>query len=117
MPNPRYVGNDESRGEISKVLGGSAASLEEARADVMGIWSMLYMVGGKGKELVRYTLMFQFDNGRLDAELRNKSLFTYITSLLRSVRFGTDSSQVTLGRTPDWSWWCHSGSVWCHVSW
>ena len=109
--HPRYVGNNESRGEISKVLGGSAAILEEARADVMGIWCMLYMVAGSGQEPVHYTVMFQFDNGRLDAELRNKSLFTYITSLLRSVRFGTDSSQVTLGRTPDWSWWCHAGSV------
>ena len=102
------------------MLGGSAAALEEARADVMGIWSMLYMVGGKGapgKEFARYTFMFQFDNGRLDAELRNKSLFTYITSLLRSARFGTDSSQVTSGKTVDW---CCAGVMlmlcWCHAA-
>merc|ERR1712157_441711 len=33
---PKYVGNDESKGEISKVLGSSAAAIEEAKADVMG---------------------------------------------------------------------------------
>ena len=38
--------------------------------------------------------MLQFNNGELEEELRNKVLFTYIASLLRSVRFGTDSSQV-----------------------
>merc|ERR1712032_1666361 len=43
----------------------------------MGVWNMLY----------------KFNNGDLPAELRNKVLFTYIASLLRSVRFGTDSSQ------------------------
>jgi hypothetical protein len=74
---PKYVGNDESKGEISKVLGSSAATIEEAKADVMGVWNMLY----------------KFNNGDLPADLRNKVLFTYITSLLRSVRFGTDSSQ------------------------
>merc|ERR1739844_783999 len=74
---PKYVGNDESSGEIGKVLGSAAAPLEEAKADVMGVWNMLY----------------KFNNGDLPADLRNKVLFTYITSLLRSVRFGTDSSQ------------------------
>merc|ERR1712210_265122 len=74
---PKYVGNDESSGEIGKVLGSAAAPLEEAKADVMGVWNMLY----------------RFNNGDLPADLRNKVLFTYITSLLRSVRFGTDSSQ------------------------
>jgi len=74
---PKYVGNDESAGEIGKVLGSAAAPLEEAKADVMGVWNMLY----------------KFNNGDLPADLRNKVLFTYITSLLRSVRFGTDSSQ------------------------
>jgi len=74
---PKYVGNDESKGEISKVLGSAAAPLEEAKADVMGVWNMLY----------------KFNNGDLPADLRNKVLFTYITSLLRSVRFGTESSQ------------------------
>merc|ERR1712198_672605 len=74
---PKYVGNDESKGEIGKVLGSTAAPLEEAKADVMGVWNMLY----------------KFNNGDLPADLRNKVLFTYIASLLRSVRFGTDSSQ------------------------
>ena len=46
----RYVGNDESKGEISKVLGSAAAAIEEAKADVMGVWNMLYKV--------RVTLVF-----------------------------------------------------------
>merc|ERR1712130_200723 len=74
---PKYVGNDESKGEIGKVLGSAAPPLQEATADVMGVWNMLY----------------KFNNGDLPADLRNRVLFTYITSLLRSVRFGTDSSQ------------------------
>ena len=49
----RYVGNDESKGEISKVLGSSAAAIEEAKADVMGVWNMLYKV--------RVTLVFMSD--------------------------------------------------------
>ena len=43
----RYVGNDESAGEIGKVLGSAAAPLEEAKADVMGVWNMLYKVPRK----------------------------------------------------------------------
>ena len=38
------MGNDESSGEIGKVLGSAAAPLEEAKADVMGVWNMLYKV-------------------------------------------------------------------------
>ena len=49
----RYVGNDESKGEISKVLGSAAAAIEEAKADVMGVWNMLYKV--------RVTLVFMSD--------------------------------------------------------
>ena len=40
----RYVGNDENSGEIGKILGSAAAPLEEAKADVMGVWNMLYKV-------------------------------------------------------------------------
>ena len=49
----RYVGNDESKGEISKVLGSAAAAIEEAKADVMGVWNMLYKV--------RVTVIFMSD--------------------------------------------------------
>ena len=38
------MGNDESSWEIGKVLGSAAAPLEEAKADVMGVWNMLYKV-------------------------------------------------------------------------
>jgi len=74
---PKYVGNDKTRGTIASVLGSSAIPLEEAKADVLGVWNLLY----------------KFNNGELEPELKNKVLFTYIASLLRSVRFGTTSSQ------------------------
>ena len=111
----RYVGNDESKGEISKVLGSSAAAIEEAKADVMGVWNMLYKVRISlvfmsdllwmsdifvvfipfsnnlkivllNNPLMILTLTLQFNNGDLPADLRNKVLFTYITSLLRWVQ-------------------------------
>merc|ERR1712222_254847 len=46
---PKYVGNDEGKGEISKVLGSAAAPIEEAKADVMGVWNMLYKVTQKSQ--------------------------------------------------------------------
>ena len=110
----RYVGNDESKGEISKVLGSSAAAIEEAKADVMGVWNMLYKVrvtlvfmsdlvwmsdifvvftpfsiqlkNPRLNPLIILTSTLQFNNGDLPADLRNKVLFTYITSLLRWVQ-------------------------------
>ena len=45
----RHVGNDEGKGEISKVLGSAAAPIEEAKADVMGVWNMLYKVTQKNQ--------------------------------------------------------------------
>ena len=43
------MGNDEGKGEISKVLGSAAAPIEEAKADVMGVWNMLYKVTWKSQ--------------------------------------------------------------------
>ena len=43
------MGNDEGKGEISKVLGSAAAPIEEAKADVMGVWNMLYKVTQKSQ--------------------------------------------------------------------
>ena len=50
------MGNDESKGEIGKVLGSTAAPLEEAKADVMGVWNMLYKV-----DIGLWTLDYDFN--------------------------------------------------------
>ena len=84
---PAFVENDESKvylnndricgnklilkGTISKALGSSYSSLEEAKADVMGVYNILYMI----------------QRGELSEDLREKSLVTYVAGLFRSIRF------------------------------
>ena len=46
---PAYVGNDENNGEVRAALGSSYSGLEEAKADVMGIYNILFMIQ---KELI-----------------------------------------------------------------
>ena len=60
-----------SKGTISKALGSSYSSLEEAKADVMGVYNILYMI----------------QRGELSEDLREKSLVTYVAGLFRSIRF------------------------------
>eukprot|EP00092_Neocalanus_flemingeri_P011828 GFUD01012757.1.p1 GENE.GFUD01012757.1~~GFUD01012757.1.p1 ORF type:complete len:580 (+),score=148.06 GFUD01012757.1:107-1846(+) len=69
---PAHVGNDESKGEIRAALGASYSGLEEGKADVMGIYNILFMV----------------QKGELPKDFGNKVLFTYIAGLFRSIRFG-----------------------------
>ena len=59
------------KGTISKALGSSYSSLEEAKADVMGVYNILYMI----------------QRGELSEDLREKSLVTYVAGLFRSIRF------------------------------
>jgi hypothetical protein len=49
---------------------------EEAKADVMGVYNILYMM----------------DRGELPASERNEALATYFAGLFRAVRFGTDEA-------------------------
>src|SRR5262249_53362714 len=53
-------------------LGASYAALEEAKADVMGAYDVLYMI----------------DRGELAASFRPELLVSYFAGLLRSTRFG-----------------------------
>jgi len=69
---PAFVGNDESKGEIRTALGASYSGLEEGKADVMGVYNILFMV----------------QKGELPEDFANKALFTYIAGLFRSIRFG-----------------------------
>merc|ERR1711892_793326 len=69
---PAFVGNKKENGEIRAALGASYSGLEEGKADVMGI----------------YNIMFMIQKGDLPEDFKNKVLFTYIAGLLRKIRFG-----------------------------
>lgn len=58
--------------EVRVALGASASALEEAKADVMGAFNVLYMI----------------ERGELEKELREQLLVSYFAGLFRSVRFG-----------------------------
>merc|ERR1712029_85907 len=73
---PAFVNNDESKGTVAKALGASYSSLEEAKADVMGVYNILYMI----------------KRGEMSEEMKAESLFTYISGLFRSIRFGVAES-------------------------
>ncbi len=63
----------EEKVELRVALGPAYSPLEEAKADVMGVYNLLYMI----------------DEGELPAELRRPVMISYVAGLLRSLRFGT----------------------------
>jgi hypothetical protein len=69
---PAYVTGTDKK-EVREALQELYSALEEAKADVMGIYNILYMV----------------DRKEFPAEFRNEMLFTYFAGLFRSIRFGT----------------------------
>lgn len=70
---PAYVTVDGEKKEIRVALGAAFSPIEEAKADVMGVYNLLYMI----------------DQGLLPAEMRRPVLVSYFAGLFRSVRFGT----------------------------
>jgi len=73
---PAFVGNDETKGEVRAALGSSYSGLEEGKADVMGIYNILFMI----------------QKGLMPKDMANKVLFTYISGLFRSIRFGVSEA-------------------------
>ena len=69
---PAFVTKDGKKVEVRVALGASASTLEEAKADVMGAYNVLFMIEKKV----------------LPEELRQKLLVSYFAGLFRSVRFG-----------------------------
>jgi len=57
---------------VSRELKELYATIEETKADILGLWNLLYMV----------------DKGEFPAELRGKIFSTYLGGIFRSVRFG-----------------------------
>jgi len=72
---PAFVRND-GKTEVRARLGASYTPLEEAKADVMGAYNILYMV----------------ERGEFPKEFRRKLLTSYFAGLWRSVRFGVAES-------------------------
>ncbi|HEY8374912.1 MAG TPA: hypothetical protein VIK91_00430 [Nannocystis sp.] len=73
---PAFVGGaGKGKGEpvdVRIALGASYSPLEEAKADVMGVYNLLFMI----------------EKGELPAHLRERVLVSYFAGLFRSVRYG-----------------------------
>ncbi|WP_394839968.1 hypothetical protein LVJ94_24060 [Pendulispora rubella] len=69
---PAFVTANGKKTEVRVALGASYSAVEEAKADVMGAYNILYMI----------------ERGELPKELHDKLLVSYFAGLLRGVRFG-----------------------------
>lgn len=68
---PAFVAGDD-KAEVRVALGASYSPLEEAKADVMGAYNVLFMI----------------ERGELPETLKERVLLSYFAGLFRSVRFG-----------------------------
>lgn len=73
---PAFTEQDGEKVEIRMALGSSYSPLEEAKADVMGAYNILFMI----------------EKGELPKEFREKLLASYFAGLFRSVRFGVSEA-------------------------
>jgi hypothetical protein len=69
---PAFVENDESKGESRKALGATYSAIEECKADVAGVYNILFLIQKK----------------EFPAAFRQQLLASSFAGLLRSVRFG-----------------------------
>jgi hypothetical protein len=68
---PAFTKNDKKL-DVRVALGTAYSPLEEAKADVMGVYNLLFMI----------------EKGEVPPDLRDKMLVSYFAGLFRSVRFG-----------------------------
>jgi hypothetical protein len=69
---PAFTTVDGAKVDVRVALGASYSPLEEAKADVMGAYNVLYMI----------------ERGEFPEEMRDRMLVSYFAGLLRSARFG-----------------------------
>ncbi len=69
---PAFTTVDGKKVDVRVALEASYSPLEEAKADVMGVYNVLFMI----------------EKGELAADLKDKVLLSYFAGLFRSVRFG-----------------------------
>lgn len=73
---PAFTEVDGKKVEVRMALGASYSALEEAKADVMGAWNILFMI----------------ERGEFDKSFREQLLLSYFGGLFRSVRFGVSEA-------------------------
>ncbi len=69
---PAFTEVDGEKVEVRMALGANYSALEEAKADVMGAYNILFMI----------------ERGEFDAKFKEQLLLSYFAGLFRSVRFG-----------------------------
>ncbi len=70
---PAFTTKDGKKVDVRVALEASYSPLEEAKADVMGVFNVLFMI----------------EKGELPAAIKEKVLLSYFAGLFRSIRFGT----------------------------
>ena len=73
---PAFTTKNGKKVEVRLALGASYSPLEEAKADVMGAYNILYMI----------------ERGDMPESMRDKLLVSYFAGLFRSVRFGVSEA-------------------------
>lgn len=91
---PGKIMKDGKETTVSAELRDLYNGLEEGKADIMGIYNILYMM----------------EKGELPASEKNEMLATHFTGIFRSVRFGTESAHAK-GRTIQYNYYRKTGAV------
>ena len=73
---PGFIQKDGKRQTVNVFLKELYSTIEEAKADILGMYNTLYLI----------------DRGILPANLRSQTLVTYLAGIFRSVRFGVMSA-------------------------
>jgi len=91
---PGNIVVDGRKTSVSAELKDLSSALEEGKADVMGIYNILYMM----------------ERGELPASEKESLLATYFSGLFRSVRFGTEAAH-SKGAAIQYSFYRETGAV------
>lgn len=69
-------------------------ALEEAKADLSGVWMLMYLINNKKVDLrFNFSSELQHDTGlTYEAKLKRSLFVTYVVGLFRSLRFGTQEA-------------------------
>lgn len=91
---PGKIIKDGKETTVAKELGDLYSGLEEGKADIMGIYNILFMM----------------EKGELPASDKHEMLSTHFAGIFRSVRFGTESAHAK-GRTIQYNFYRKAGAV------
>lgn len=91
---PGLIERDGERVDTRLLLRDAYSTIEEAKADVVGVWNMLYAV----------------DQGWLTGLTRDEILATMTGVMFRSMRFGIDAAHGR-GTAIQWNWYRERGGI------